>query len=91
MLLPIALAVALLAQATPAAPDVAAPSEAELRNSPHWLRLPSPAELAAAYPADARRGAVGGSALIACTLDADGRLRACQLVSESPPGQGFGA
>jgi protein TonB len=91
MPLPIALAVALLVQVTPAAgtPDI--PTEAQLSNSPHWIRLPTPAELAYAYPAAARRRGLAGSAVISCTLDDNGLLRDCSVASESPPGQGFGA
>jgi protein TonB len=86
MPLPILLALTLLAQAAPEA----APSEAVLRNSPDWLRLPSDGEVAAAYPQAARRSRVTGEAALACTLDADGRLEACKVAAESPSGYGFG-
>jgi len=68
-----------------------APSEAELRNSPHWVRLPTAAEVAGAYPPAARAKKVVGDVTLACTLDADGWLRACKVASETPAGQGFGA
>jgi protein TonB len=66
------------------------PSEADLRNSPHWVRLPSAAEVAAAYPPAAKAKRVAGDVSLACTLDADGWLRACKVASETPAGQGFG-
>jgi len=80
---PFALAAALLLQA-------AAPPDAEFRDTPHWIRLPTPAEVTAAYPAAARSHAVRGDAVLACTLDADGWLRGCQVASEAPADKGFG-
>ena len=88
---PIVLAVALLAQAVPAAappaaPSSATPSDLQLRNSPHWLHLPTPAEIRAAAP----RGPGRGEATLSCTLNDDGLLTGCRVVSESPAGAGFG-
>ena len=79
------IAAVLLMQAQPAAP-----SEADLRNAPHWIELPTSAEVQNAYPPAAKRGGVKGQAVLACTLDADGWLRACRVASESPADYGFG-
>jgi protein TonB len=96
MPLPMLLVLGVLAQAAPAvapagAAPASAPSEAELRDSPGWIRLPSDAEIAAAYPAAARRRGVSGRAVIACRLNENGRLTGCQVAEEAPAGQGFGA
>jgi TonB family protein len=85
MVLSAAIAAVLLMQATPGPP-----SEADLRNAPHWIQLPTAAEVQGAYPALAKRGGVKGEAVLACTLDADGWLRACRVASETPVGYGFG-
>ena len=82
MPLPILFALAALAQA--------APSEAELRNAPDWIRLPTAAEIAAAYPAAARRQRISGQAELDCALDRDGRLAGCKVAEETPAGYGFG-
>jgi periplasmic protein TonB len=92
MPLPILLAAALLAQAAPpTAPRVAAatepPTDVQLRNSPHWLQLPTPAEIRAAAP----RGPGRGEATLSCILNDDGQLTGCRVASESPAAAGFGA
>jgi TonB family protein len=43
------------------------------------------------YPAAARAGGVEGEAVIRCKRDEHLALAACELVSETPAGQGFGA
>jgi protein TonB len=88
MPLPILLAAALMAQAAPASEAAAEPpSDVQLRNSPHWLNLPTPAEIRAAAP----RGPGRGEATLSCILNDDGQLTGCRVVSESPAGGGFGA
>jgi TonB family protein len=93
MLQPAVLAAILLSQAAPGAVVAAAPSppaDVDLRNAPHWLLLPTVAEVARAYPDAARRRSLAGQAVLACTLDADGWLRACRVAVETPQGYGFG-
>lgn len=87
MLPPAIVAAIVLGQAAPAAPS-APPSDVDLRNAPHWIQLPSEAEVARAYPAAARGRT--GEAVLACTLDADGWLRGCRIAAERPQGLGFG-
>lgn len=57
-------------------------------------RLPPPpspgSELERYYPQRARDQGIEGSAVIECSISADGRLSACTVVSETPPGSGFG-
>jgi TonB family protein len=55
-----------------------------------WLKKPSSGDLMAVWPADALRRSLGGKAVISCTVTVQGTLRACQIVSESPQGAGFG-
>lgn len=55
-----------------------------------WAEKPSPEDLARYYPKGAARKALAGRATIACQVTDDGRLKACTVVSESPPGEGFG-
>ena len=51
----------------------------------------SPAEqMSRDYPERARRLGVEGSALLSCTMTPDRGLKACSLLSEQPPGYGFG-
>lgn len=58
--------------------------------SPNWLRKPTPDEMMAVWPAEAARRGDGGKATIACTVNITGTLQGCTVVSEDPPGVGFG-
>lgn len=42
------------------------------------------------YPEQAQRIGLEGKAVISCTITAEGRLADCAVVSEDPPGFGFG-
>jgi TonB family protein len=55
-----------------------------------WAAAPSLAELAAAYPQDARRAGASGAAALRCLIAADGRLRDCDIMNEEPLSGGFG-
>ena len=52
--------------------------------------FPSTSEMEGLYPDSAIQHRVGGQATINCTLALDGTLTACDIVSETPPGYGFG-
>ena len=83
----LAMTLALLLQAgTPASRPP--PSNEDL---PKWTRVPSAAEMAAAYPAAPRAENLAGSGVMDCTVGAGGELTACEVVNESPGGAGFGA
>ncbi len=58
--------------------------------SPTWLRRPSGDELARYYPDRAARREIAGSATLACLVTAEGLVRDCKVVSESPGDYGFG-
>lgn len=61
-------------------------AERTIRN-PAWAQHPIPAYPAAALDA----GADAGSASVRCIAQADGALSSCSVLSETPPGLGFGA
>jgi len=75
--------------AAPPPIDVA-PPKAPLAISPTWLRKPTGEELARAYPDRALRREVEGSATLACAVTAQGAVRDCRVVAESPDAYGFG-
>jgi len=63
-----------------------------LINTPRmqWTRVPTAAEVYAAYPPAARRARIGGLAKLDCMVTIDGRLTDCRIADEEPSGQGFG-
>ena len=81
----LAITLALMLQAGAARP---APSNDDL---PKWTRGPTPAEMTRAYPPAALAQNLAGNGVIDCTVGAAGELTACEVVSESVAGQGFGA
>lgn len=58
---------------------------------PRIVRGPSQADLARAYPAQARPAGRPGGAQLRCRIRSDTRLAHCRVMSEEPAGQGFGA
>jgi hypothetical protein len=84
-MLAMTLALLLQAGATGARPP---PSATDL---PQWSRAPSAAEMTAAYPPGPRAENLAGSGVMDCTVGAAGELTACEVVSETVAGQGFGA
>ena len=58
---------------------------------PRLRAKPSAGDMADAYPRDALRAEIQGRVVIACHLTAEGRLTACTVAEETPPGLGFGA
>jgi protein TonB len=67
---------------TPAAPRIIQPT---------WLRKPDAEELARYYPDRAARLGVEGSATLTCAVAANGGVRDCSVLSETPADAGFGA
>ena len=55
-----------------------------------WLKRPSLQDIMAVYPPGAISQGLSGKATIRCVVTVQGALRACQVVSEKPPGSGFG-
>ena len=56
---------------------------------PPWTRVPTQAELNAAWPKGAA-GLSSGQAALRCILMKTGQLRSCEVISEEPRGKGFG-
>ena len=57
---------------------------------PKWERQPSPDELMDAYPPGAEAKGVEGRAVMVCTVTVYGDMDDCVIVSQTPPGWGFG-
>ena len=81
------LALAAPASAAPASPP---PAPARQVTNPDWLRKPSPDDIARYYPIAAQRRDIGGRVRVQCRLANDGVLNDCVVLSETPPGYGFG-
>jgi hypothetical protein len=78
--------------AAPAASDAhaaaAAPvfdAEGRAVTPPRWLAVPSPD-----YPVTDEGDMVSATVALACGVDTTGRLSDCEIIGETPPGQGFG-
>jgi len=65
------------------------PYQTILRN-PDWVRLPSPDDIAEAYPAKAAAAHVPGRATLSCVVGAAGDVERCTAIAETPSGIGFG-
>jgi TonB family protein len=72
-----------------------APSRSSMMTSttvvldPPWTQVPTQAQVNAAWPREAA-GLASGQAALRCGLERTGRLRGCDVISESPRGKGFG-
>jgi protein TonB len=75
-----------IAELTPPRPPVA-----KVIRNPSWLRRPSGAEIGRLYPRGAAEAGLSGAATLMCEVVADGSVRACAVIDESPKGRGFGA
>ncbi len=68
-----------------------APPDGHKHTEPAWIKRPTGDDLMGAYPRDALEQGIGGTGLVECEVALDGLLRKCVVVSENPPGSGFGA
>ena len=57
---------------------------------PKVRETPSAAAIWRAYPLRAAAAYLGGVARLNCAVDVAGALYDCRIVSETPPGEGFG-
>src|SRR6185312_6463421 len=73
----------------PPSAHVQAP-EPSMLSQPDWLSKPTGDDLAALYPKQAEANQIEGRATIRCSVTTDGLLADCSVVSEEPPGAGFG-
>ncbi len=53
-------------------------------------KTPTADDMAEAYPARAQRSGLSGTAMVNCVIAPQGALDDCRVVSEDPPGWGFG-
>jgi protein TonB len=58
---------------------------------PTWLKKPGAREFERFYPESAVRRNITGSATISCQVAANGAVRDCSVVGETPADEGFGA
>ncbi len=83
-------------RASPRAPAVGEEISFGLSNykfdvAPDWLRKPTQRDLMTVYPTEAMRLGRDGKATITCVVSLQGALFDCDVISESPPGEHFGA
>jgi TonB family protein len=57
---------------------------------PDWLEKPTADMMEDVYPPAAAMRNIDGKATIQCEVGPEGLLRACKVLSESPPKEGFG-
>lgn len=87
-----ALLIFVLAQAAPVADagPTASPPRPSVITAPDWTRKPSGDDFARYYPVAAQRANQSGRATFQCQVGADGLLKNCSVLEESPVGAGFG-
>jgi len=56
---------------------------------PHWLKQPSSEDIAAVYPRSGARLGHYGRVTLSCTVQPDGSLARCEILSEDPADEGF--
>lgn len=61
------------------------------RTPPDWVRRPTGEMIMSVYPTEAFRKGVSGDATIGCRVGLQGTLFDCEILSEKPPGNGFGS
>jgi TonB family protein len=69
---------------------------AQKKDSPYdrdatWLRQPAPEDVNSVRPVAAIKEGIDGRATLKCLVTVQGALVSCSVVSENPPGKGFGA
>ena len=71
-------------------PGPPVPVSAREITEPEWERVKRPSSPLQYYPEAALSQRIEGKATMACAVTAKGDLRDCQVLSEAPPGLGFG-
>jgi hypothetical protein len=79
---------ALLFAAEPQSVPVVSASQA--LHHPRWVRRPDGADYTRAYPYSALTRGTPGHSEMECGVKSDGMLGQCKVLSETPPGMGFG-
>ena len=83
-------ALLLIAALQAAAPSIINPPPPPPSGAPRWLERPHAADIARYYPPAAAQAGLGGRVVVGCTATAHGEMTDCAVVSETPPGLGFG-
>ena len=76
-------------ESTPPADDLS--QKPSIITRPDWEIIPTGRQISAVFPPRALFQSVGGRAVMRCKVLASGKLTQCEIVSETPPGYGFGA
>lgn len=79
-----------LAQTEPAQTEPKAVSKPGY-TAPRLVKIPDDGQLSRVVPSLAAKKRVNGSAKMECVVTPAGTLKSCKVVSESPPGLGYGA
>jgi len=74
----------------PHLPPIVAPPVRKMITRANWLKMPSAADMDRYYPDGAVRRSISGSATLTCSVTANGSVRDCMVVSETPASEGFG-
>lgn len=69
----------------------AAPNSTGQNSPPGWVKIPRQEDLAAVWPQAAVRKGVDGRVMVRCVVTVEGLLNRCEVLSEDPPGLGYGA
>jgi len=57
--------------------------------NPNWISRPTALQLTRYYPSNAMENDIGGAVVLNCGVTAAGAMTNCQVISETPAGQGF--
>ncbi len=72
------------------APTKADPGPTVIQN-PDWVSRPTGLQMTRYYPEAAMENSVSGRVVLSCSVTASGGVSNCQVMSETPTGQGFAA
>lgn len=86
----VAVALALITVPAGSAGQTAGQSNPPVVTNPDWISRPTGQDLARYFPPGAIQAGVGGRVVMACVVAVNGFLTRCHIISEDPPGIGFG-
>jgi len=75
-------------EAPPFQPPVQETRPSVIQN-PDWLSRPTPLQMTRYYPQGAMENDISGKVVLTCSVTAAGAMTGCQVLSETPTGQGF--
>jgi TonB family protein len=68
----------------------AARAEQDVDKAPNWKRAPSEQDFLSVFPTAAMQAGKGGKVVLSCRITVVGAPTGCAVLSETPPGLGFG-